>query len=75
MSPVENGSMFPAPAPPKPASGCDVCAACFQQWREASAAGHPAFDRSHAVDLALEISRHPHPRAEARGGSLPSRGR
>jgi hypothetical protein len=67
MGLTESGT-YPIPAPPIPAPGCDVCAACFNQWREASTPGHPAFDRSHAADLAIEISRHPHPRAARQTG-------
>ncbi|MGW1554262.1 hypothetical protein [Streptomyces sp. NPDC002346] len=46
--------------PPKTPPGCDICAALSQQWRQASTVGSPAFDRSHAADLAAEIRRHPH---------------
>lgn len=52
-------SVLPAPAP---IPGCDVCSALTKQWRQASDVGSPAFDRSHATDLAVEISRHPHAR-------------
>lgn len=45
---------------PRPTRGCDVCGALVRQWRQATEVGSPAFDRSHAVDLAVEISRHPH---------------
>jgi hypothetical protein len=46
--------------PPIPVPGCDVCAALHKQWAQAMEAGSPAYDPSHAVDLAIEISRHPH---------------
>jgi hypothetical protein len=45
---------------PTPVPGCDVCAALHSQWMQATDVGSPAFDQSHAVDLAVEISRHPH---------------
>ncbi|MEV4037661.1 hypothetical protein [Streptomyces umbrinus] len=45
---------------PKPVQGCDVCGACGRQWVEATDPNSPAYDLSHAVDLAIEISRHPH---------------
>ena len=46
--------------PPEPAPGCDVCGALMKQWNQATEAGSPAHDPSHAVDLAVEIRRHPH---------------
>jgi len=46
--------------PPEPARGCDVCGALMGQWRQATEAGGPAYDPSHATDLAVEIKRHPH---------------
>ncbi|MFE5093290.1 hypothetical protein ACFRCI_23740 [Streptomyces sp. NPDC056638] len=46
--------------PPKATPGCDICTALRQQWRQATTVGSPAFDRTHAADLAIEISRHPH---------------
>lgn len=49
--------------PPKPVPGCDVCGALAKQWKQAMERG-PAYDPSHAVDLAVEISRHPHPRPQ-----------
>lgn len=49
--------------PPNAFPGCDVCAALLKQWRMASAPTSPAHDVSHATDLAVEISRHPHKRA------------
>jgi hypothetical protein len=48
--------------PPKPVPGCDVCEALLKQWKQATEVGGPAYDPSHAVDLAVEITRHPHPR-------------
>lgn len=45
---------------PKPAPGCDVCGACARQRREALDPKSPAYDLSHATDLAVEIKRHPH---------------
>ncbi|WP_030901432.1 hypothetical protein [Streptomyces sp. NRRL F-5126] len=62
---MKNETTVPPSEPARPlapVSGCDVCAACFSQWQEASTEGHPAFDPSHAADLAAEIGRHPHPR-------------
>lgn len=51
---------------PEPVRGCDVCAACARQWKEASNPNSVAYDPSHATDLAVEISRHPHPRKKVR---------
>lgn len=48
------------PPDPEPAPGCDVCGALYRQWQQAKTEGHPAYDPSHAVDLAIEIKRHPH---------------
>ncbi|MCX5234825.1 hypothetical protein [Streptomyces prunicolor] len=48
---------FPAP---EPVRGCDVCGALFGQWKQATEKGSPAYDPSHATDLAVEIGRHPH---------------
>jgi hypothetical protein len=45
---------------PEPARGCDVCGALFGQWKQATEIGSPAFDLSHASDLAVEMGRHPH---------------
>lgn len=45
---------------PQPARGCDVCAALAGQRREATNPRSPAYDLSHATDLAVEIRRHPH---------------
>lgn len=50
----------PATGEPHPAPGCDVCGALLKQWRQANEAGSPAYDPSHATDLAVEIGRHPH---------------
>jgi hypothetical protein len=47
---------------PRPAAGCDVCKALAGQWRQAMEVGGPAYDPSHATDLAVEIQRHPHGR-------------
>lgn len=52
--------------PPKPHPGCDICAVLKQQWRQAMEADSPAHDPSHAIDLAVEIGRHPHARSSAR---------
>jgi hypothetical protein len=46
--------------PPKPTPGCDVCSSRMAQWHQATEQGSPAYDPSHAVDLAVEIGRHPH---------------
>ncbi|MGQ4511667.1 hypothetical protein [Streptomyces sp. DW26H14] len=54
---------------PKPAPGCDVCAACHRQWQQAVDRLSPAHDRSHAADLAEEIRRHPHSRAARMRGA------
>lgn len=51
---------------PKPVVGCAVCRALGQQWHQATTAGSPAYDPSHATDLAIEISRHPHPKKAPR---------
>ncbi|MFJ5103239.1 hypothetical protein [Streptomyces sp. NPDC088554] len=45
---------------PEPAPGCDVCGALAKQWKQATDATSPAYDLSHALDLAIEIGRHPH---------------
>lgn len=55
-----------SPADPKPVGDCDVCAALHKQWRHATDTHSPAFDRSHATDLAVEMGRHPHPGRERR---------
>jgi hypothetical protein len=52
----------PAPEDPVPRTGCAVCAACFGQWKTATSHQSPAYDPSFATDLAIGISRHPHPR-------------
>lgn len=44
----------------EPAPGCDVCGALDRQRREALDPKSPAYDLSHATDLAVEIKRHPH---------------
>lgn len=46
--------------PPRPTPGCDVCTTRIAQWRQAMEHGSPAYDPSHATDLAVEIGRHPH---------------
>lgn len=51
----------PLPERPRGASGCDICAALLKQWGQATEVGSPAYDPSHATDLAVEIRRHPHP--------------
>lgn len=59
---------LPDPVPPKkpePVPGCDVCEALGKQWKQATEVGSPAYDLSHAIDLAIEIRRHPHPRKGA----------
>lgn len=48
------------PDEPKAVTGCAVCRALASQWRQATDKGNPAYDMSHAADLAIEISRHPH---------------
>jgi hypothetical protein len=50
---------------PKPAPGCDVCDALTRQRRQALDRTSPAYDPSHATDLAVEIRRHPHPKPPA----------
>ena len=55
-----------ADEPPKPAQGCDVCGALSRQWAQATEVGSPAYDPSHATDLAVEIRRHPHGWKKAR---------
>lgn len=50
---------------PQAVPGCDVCGALKKQWRQATEVGSPAYDPSHATDLAVEIRRHPHPRKKA----------
>lgn len=52
----------PFRVPPEPFPGCDVCRALSGQWREAMDPRSPAYDPSHASDLAVEVGRHPHPR-------------
>lgn len=54
--------MDPTPDQPRPVVGCDVCAALGKQWLQAMDRAGPAYDPSHAVDLGIEISRHPHQR-------------
>ncbi|MDQ0934939.1 hypothetical protein QFZ49_004879 [Streptomyces turgidiscabies] len=44
----------------KPVRGCDICGALAGQRREALDPKSPAYDLSHATDLAVEIKRHPH---------------
>jgi hypothetical protein len=53
-----------SPVVPVPIRGCDVCTALKGQWDSASEAGGPAYDPSHALDLAIEIGRHPHDRVK-----------
>ena len=50
----------PTADPPAPVPGCDVCGALARQWAQAMEVGSPAYDPSHASDLAVEITRHPH---------------
>jgi hypothetical protein len=57
---------YPTSVEPEPVRGCDVCAALARQWREASNSRSPAYDPSHATDLAVEIQRHPHDWKKAR---------
>lgn len=52
------------PDKPVPHPGCDVCAALHGQWHEAMDRQSVAFDPSFAVDLAIEIGRHPHKKGE-----------
>lgn len=47
---------------PRATPGCDVCGALLKQWRQATEQGSPAYDPSHASDLRVEMSRHPHQR-------------
>lgn len=47
---------------PAPVRGCDVCSALAKQWHMSMEKG-PAYDPSHATDLAVEIHRHPHVRS------------
>lgn len=49
---------------PVPAPGCDVCGALARQWGQAMEEGSPAYDPSHATDLAVEMGRHPHGRRQ-----------
>lgn len=68
MAPTPTGERVwlsdPRSDPPEPAPGCDVCGALIKQWRMASAPASPAYDPSHAVDLAVEMGRHPHAKGE-----------
>lgn len=52
----------PSPKEPKPHRGCDVCEALYKQWLMSMNRCGPAYDPSHAVDLGIEIGRHPHGR-------------
>jgi hypothetical protein len=54
----------PSQGKPIPVPGCDVCKALAGQWGQAMEAGSPAYDPSHATDLAVEIRRHPHGRGQ-----------
>lgn len=51
---------------PEPFPGCDVCDALNKQWAQASDPNNPAHDASHALDLAVEIKRHPHAKLRGR---------
>lgn len=55
----------PTPDDPRPVQGCAVCQALIKQRRMAMEKGSPAYNPSHAVDLAIEVRRHPHGRARA----------
>ncbi|MEU3729933.1 hypothetical protein AB0E81_11070 [Streptomyces sp. NPDC033538] len=44
---------------PKPVRGCETCQSAMEQWQRASQPGL-AHDLTRAVDLAIEIRRHPH---------------
>jgi hypothetical protein len=52
----------PAAKPPVPHPGCDVCEALMKQWHMSMEIDGPAYDLSHATDIAAEIGRHPHGR-------------
>lgn len=54
------------PAEPKAVPQCAVCRALKQQWHQATAPDSPAYNPSHAADLAIEIRRHPHPKKAPR---------
>ena len=64
----EKPVQLPVPtfAEPEPARGCDICGACLKQWKQAMDRSSPAYDPSHATDLAVEITRHPHEWKKAR---------
>ncbi|MFF9350520.1 hypothetical protein [Streptomyces sp. NPDC014734] len=53
-------------AEPRVTPGCAVCQALKKQWWQASDPGNPAYNASHATDLAVELRRHPHPRKTPR---------
>jgi hypothetical protein len=57
---------YPTFTEPEPVRGCDVCGACHRQWKQATDMSSPAYDPSHATDLAVEIRRHPHEWKKAR---------
>lgn len=67
---VQSGPVFLSgpglPDEPKAATGCAACRALLRQWHQATNRRNPAYDMSHAADLAVEISRHPHPRKATR---------
>jgi hypothetical protein len=59
QQPVELTDPLTATAP-KATPGCAVCGALYKQWLQATEKGSPAYSPSHATDLAVELSRHPH---------------
>lgn len=54
------------PRTPVPVDGCAVCAALWQQYVDATDPRRPEFNRSGATDIAVEVSRHPHPKTATR---------
>lgn len=54
------------PDEPRAVPGCAVCRALKQQWHQASDRTNPAYNLTHATDLAIEIRRHPHPKKATR---------
>lgn len=54
------------PNEPREMAGCADCRALKKQWRQATDQRCPAYDMSHAADLAIEICRHPHPKKATR---------
>ncbi|MFE7041430.1 hypothetical protein ACFU9X_18880 [Streptomyces atratus] len=54
------------PRTPVPVDGCAVCGALWQQYVDATDPRRAEFCRSRATDIAVEISRHPHPKRMTR---------